>query len=273
MLVLMLMPSSIAAEFKIKVEGDKKTTVYVKETDTVSTVKEKILSNLIDEIENERTKIINKKLIGTEKRSAELKAKLEEKNKILTTRKTLRLDKNGSPLEDRKTMKECGIVKKGATVFLALEGFEIFVYYKGKTYTIWGNDKDTVYELKKSIEKVIGLRPSNQKLAFPSLDDVLNDATKTMHYYNIGKGASLLLGREFQIGCQYNDNEYFPIVEETEKVSSVKEKVKEKIQKKSGIQLKIITLAYDGKVLEDNAEIGSFKGIGRKAAIVYVCES
>ncbi|KAL3091402.1 hypothetical protein niasHT_025164 [Heterodera trifolii] len=264
MLMLMLMPSSNADnEFKIRVKGDKNAIVYVKETDKVSTVKQKIVEELKESI-NEEIKILE----------AKLEEKKNEKNKILTAKKTLRLNKNDSPLEDRKTMKEYGIVKKGAAVFLALEGFEIFVHYKGeKTYTIWVNNEDTIYELNESIKKVIGLHLANQKLAFPTHDDVLkDDDTKTMHSYNIGKNASLWLMRVFQIGCQYKSKEYFPIVEYTEKVSSVKEKVKKEIKEKSDIQLKNIRLKYDGKELKDDAEIGSYNRIDSKSAIVYVYE-
>ncbi|KAL3075288.1 hypothetical protein niasHT_033862 [Heterodera trifolii] len=305
-------------ELEIKVEGDKNAIVYVKETDKVSmmkqTIVEKLRENIYKEIEiietelwgkeNEETKIttfIKTKLIGINKRidklNAKLKEKNNEKNKILTARKTLRLDKNGSPLEDWQTMKQYCNEKNGATVFLALEGFEIFVHYKGKTYTIWANNEDTVYKLKESIEKVIGIHHTEQALSFPTHNVVLNDIEKTMHSYNIGKGASLSLWREFQIGCQYKRKEYFPIVEETEKVSSVKEKVKEMINKEineenekvkkeindekkvkkeiqeNGILLNNIRLSYWGEELKDNAEIGSYDRIGSKSAIVYVYEA
>ncbi|KAL3069289.1 hypothetical protein niasHS_018014 [Heterodera schachtii] len=279
-------------EFKIYVEGDKKATVYINETDKVLKVKEKIVKQLKKIIETELSKanaketeiitVIKEKLFGKNKRIDEL---MEEKNKILTTRKILRLDKNGSPFEDGKTISE--YVKNGAIVFLELEGYEILVEYKGKTYTIWVNKEDTVYELKEKIQKVIQIRHSEQKLLFPYYN-IVSDHKKTMQFYNIGKNDSLLLKRQFKIGCHYKRKDYFPIVEETEKVSSVKEKVKEminkeineenekvkkeindekkvkeKIQEKSGIQLKNITLKYKYREeeLKDDREIGSYDGI------------
>ncbi|KAL3091401.1 hypothetical protein niasHT_025163 [Heterodera trifolii] len=290
MLMLMLMPSSNADnEFKIRVKGDKNAIVYVKETDKVSTVKQKIVEELKESI-NEEIKILEAKLKSKNKihkriekqikvneeikiMEAKLEEKKNEKNKILTAKKTLRLNKNDSPLEDRKTIKE--YVKNGETVFLALEGFEIFVQYKWKKYTIWVNNEDTVRELKEKVEKVIDIHHSEQKLTFQAEHViVLKDIEKTVHSYNIGKGASLSLWRELQIGCQYKSKEYFPIVEETEKVSSVKEKVKEMINKKikeeNGIQLKNITLEYGRKELEDDKEIGCYDGIESKLSTVYV---
>ncbi|KAL3121656.1 hypothetical protein niasHT_006162 [Heterodera trifolii] len=224
-------------ELEIEVIGAKRTTVYVKDTDTVSTVRKKIEDNESD---------------------------------------TLRLYKSGyphNPLEDGKTMKECGIVKKKVE-FFALEVFEIFVHYKGKKYTVWAHDKDTVSELKQLIEKVIGINPTNQILTLPTHDEeVILDDTKTMDFYKIGKDAELSLKRELSICFKYKHKKYFPILEETEKVSTVKEKVKEminqKIKDKNGIPLQKITFKYDGKVLDDNAEIGSYNGIYSKAT-VYV---
>ncbi|KAL3089623.1 hypothetical protein niasHT_024860 [Heterodera trifolii] len=122
---------------------------------------------------------------------------------------------------------------------------------------------DTVYELKESIEKVIGLDSSNQKLTFQPNHEELKDK-ETMHFYEIRKDASLWLTHVFQIGCQYKRNEYFPIVEETEKVSSVKEKVKEMINKKINEENeKIKKEIKDEKVKEkikeeNNAEIGPY---------------
>ncbi|KAL3075263.1 hypothetical protein niasHT_033837 [Heterodera trifolii] len=283
-------------EFKIKVEDDKNVKnviVYAKKTDKVSTLKqtivEKLTKNINEEIYIIKTKlskanakkteiitVIKEKLIGN--KIDELKVELEEKHnemtKILTARKILRLDKNGSPpFEDEKTIRE--YVKNDATVFLELEGYEIFVHYKGKTYTIWVNDEDTVYELKGKIRKVIDIDETTRIWTFPSHDDVFKDYTKTMRFYNIGKGTLLSLKRQFTIGCQYyNDKKYLQIVEETEKVSSVKEKVlKEMIQEKSRIQPKNITLEYREEELKDDREIGSYFLIDSKGETVDVYQS
>ncbi|KAL3069287.1 hypothetical protein niasHS_018012 [Heterodera schachtii] len=282
-------------EFKIKVEDDKNVKnviVYAKKTDKVSTLKqtivEKLTKNINEEIYIIKTKlskanaketdfitVIKEKIFGN--KIDELKVELEEKkketNKILTARKILRLDKNGSPpFEDGKTISE--YVKNGAIVFLALEGFEIFVDYKGKTYTVWVNDEDTVVELKEKIQKVIGIDETKRIWTLKSHEDVLKDCTKTMLFHNIGKGTLLSLKRQFQIGCQYyNDKDYLQNVEETEKVSSVKEKVKDMIQEKIGILLNNIKLSCWGIELKDDAEIGSYDGIDYESATVHVWSS
>ncbi|KAL3075279.1 hypothetical protein niasHT_033853 [Heterodera trifolii] len=169
MLMLMIMPSSIADDkFKIKVEGDKNAIVYVKKTDTVLKVKEKIVEQLTKNI-NEEIEIINEKL----------KKNNYENSEILTARITLRLNENGSPFEDDEIMKDCGTEKDTVpkTIYLTLDEFKIKVE-GDKNTTVSVNETDKVSELK---EKIVEQLKKNMNKEIKILEAKLEKSKSKIH--------------------------------------------------------------------------------------------
>ncbi|KAL3075293.1 hypothetical protein niasHT_033867 [Heterodera trifolii] len=265
MIMLMMMSQCIADDkFKIKVQGDKNTTVSVNVTDKVSELKEKIVEQLKQnmnkeikileaKLEKNKSKInkLMEKLINvknTQTLEAKLGEKNNEKNNIVPERITLRLQKNGPPLEDGKTMKKCGIVNGTIQKIVYLTWDELEIKMEGdKNMIIYVKDTDTVLKVKELIAEKLNdegqkndeetkILPERLTLRHCKNGSVFEDQ-KTMKECEIGKDSVLFLTLdEFKISsvCEIDDFSWISgptvMVKEEDTMADVKRKIAEEIK-------------------------------------------
>ncbi|KAL3069298.1 hypothetical protein niasHS_018023 [Heterodera schachtii] len=239
MLMLMLIPSSIADGFEIKVHGDKNMIIYVNDTKTVLKVKEMIMDKLRNNIDDE-IRTINKELIDEEIKAAKLEEKKNELKNIVPARITLRLKENGSPLEDDEIMKDCGTVKGTFpnTIYLTLDELKIEV--KGGKNTIFVYIKkgtDTVPKMKEKIVEKLNSRDNNKKTKImserltlrPYKNGLVFGEQKPIEKISFESGLPIVIYMtldEFEIKVKCEQKMMFSTcVNDTDTVNDLKEKI------------------------------------------------
>ncbi|KAL3075298.1 hypothetical protein niasHT_033872 [Heterodera trifolii] len=140
------------------------------------------------------------------------------------------------------------------------QSFTIFVKYANgsKKYNFSVNSRETVKSLKEKIKNWIGILPEHQILKFRRhlLDQLLDDNEQLASYgIKSLSNLSLSLKRKFDIVMKYNGTKYAVEVKGTEKVASLKTKIKEKIP---ALQPKNLSLSCNGKTLEVRQKVDDF---------------
>ncbi|KAL3069344.1 hypothetical protein niasHS_018069 [Heterodera schachtii] len=133
---------------------------------------------------------------------------------------------------------------------------------------------DTVKSLKAQIKNWIGILPEHQILKFRwHLLDQLLDDNEQLASYGIKSlsNLSLSLKRKFDILMKYNGTKYAVEVNATERVSSLKTKIKEKIP---ALQPENLKLLCNGKMLEERQKVEEFymECIGQGKTVSVVTE-
>ncbi|KAL3091414.1 hypothetical protein niasHT_025176 [Heterodera trifolii] len=159
------------------------------------------------------------------------------------------------------------------------QSFTIFVKYANNPskYNILVKSIDTVKSLKEKIKNWIGILPEHQILKFRRhlLDQLLDD-NEQLSSYGIKSlsNLSLSMKRKFEIQVAYNGTKYAVEVKGTERVASLKTKIKQMIKHFEDNQPKNLSLSCNGKRLEDGQKVEEFymECIGQGEAVSVVTE-
>ncbi|KAL3124816.1 hypothetical protein niasHT_004358 [Heterodera trifolii] len=228
---------------------------------------------------NNEEKIFNA-WVKSKETVAIFKRKIKNENGIEPDDQILRCTKYGPFLEDKTTLETCDI-ENNPFIYVFIK-FEITVTADGHifkkrlpitdTITVKVNQMDKVKDLKERIKNESGIEPKLQKLELKKPDGTLKvlDDTKTMKYYDIEEGTTVLLLIYFEITVEAdkkfaNGEKQIKVdVYGRDKVEDLKKKIigkmTENFKTEIGTVTKRLTLKYGkyGDILNDGTTINDY---------------
>ncbi|KAH7832664.1 putative polyubiquitin [Monocercomonoides exilis] len=184
---------------------------------------------------------------------ASVKKKVEDEEGIPPERQILVF--SGEQLEDRKTLRECGVCEECTLYVVIRKKFGMSILVKtttGKTFTLNVERTDTIEAVKRKIQDKGGIRAEQQILMFSG--ERLEEG-KTLRDYGVEKEDIVRLVYKISkmqlcLKGTHGRDDYLN-AESKDAIGYSVEYVKQKIQGQEGIPSELQSLVFAGKELED----------------------